>query len=68
MITQETGFSKYLPTGKGLFGFSTMDEILAGVDEIERDPEGNRCAALEIAHEYFDAEKVVGRLMQAAGL
>ena len=31
VITQETGFSNILPTGEGLFGFSTMEEILQAV-------------------------------------
>src|SRR5215470_16585243 len=68
VITQETGFNKFLPTGKGLFGFSGMDEILAAIDEIESDYEGNCRAAREIADEYFAAEKVVGSLMERAGL
>ena len=68
VITQETGFSKFLPTGKGLFGFLTMDEILAAVDVIESDYEGSCRAAREIAQEYFAAEKVLGKLMSEAGL
>ena len=68
VITQETGFSKFLPTGKGLFGFSGMDDVLAAIDEIESDYEGNCHAAREIADEYFAAEKVVGSLMERAGL
>jgi hypothetical protein len=68
VITQETGFSKFLPTGKGLFGFSTMEEVLAAVDAIESDYDGHCRAALEIAAEYFGAEKVVGDLTQRAGL
>jgi hypothetical protein len=68
VITQETGFSKYLPTGKGLFGFKTMEDILTAVDCIETDYEGNCSAAREIADEYFSADKVVGSLMQRAGL
>ncbi len=68
VITQETGFSKYLPTGKGLFAFSTLQDILAAVDAVERDYEGNCRAARAIAEEYFAAEKVVGNLMQRAGL
>jgi hypothetical protein len=68
VITQETGFSKFLPTGKGLFGFRTMEDILAAVDEIETDPVGNRQAARDIAAEYFAAEKVLGSLMERAGL
>jgi hypothetical protein len=68
VITQETGFSKFLPTGKGLFGFASMDDILAAVDEIESHYDQNCRAAQEIAAEYFDASKVVGSLMERAGL
>jgi hypothetical protein len=68
VITQETGFSKFLPTGKGLFSFQTMEDILTVVDEIESDFEGNCRAAREIANEYFAAEKVIGSLMDRAGL
>ncbi len=68
VITQETGFSKFLPTGKGLFAFNTMEDILAALDEIESDYEGNCRAAREIASEYFAAEKVIGSLMERAGL
>jgi hypothetical protein len=68
VITQETGFSKYLPTGKGLFGFRTMNDILAAVDAIESDYAANCRAARDIAAEYFAAEKVIGSLMERAGL
>jgi len=67
VITQETGFSKFLPTGKGLFTFSTIDDVLAAVDEIESDYKGNCRAAREIAEEYFAAEKVLDSLMNRAG-
>ncbi len=68
VITQETGFSKVLPTGKGLFGFNNLDDILRAVDCIESDYEGNCRAARAIAAEYFAAEKVVASLMERAGL
>jgi hypothetical protein len=68
VITQETGFNKTLPTGKGLFGFRTMEDILAAVDTIESDYEGSCRAARDIAAEYFAAEKVLGSLMARAGL
>jgi len=68
VINQETGFSNCLPTGRGLFSFETMDDILAAVDNIEGDYEGNSRAAREIAEEFFAAEKVLGKLMRQAGL
>jgi len=67
-ITQETGFSKFLPVGKGLFAFKTMDDVLAALDAIESDYPGNCRAALEIAEEYFSAEKVLASLMERARL
>lgn len=68
VITQETGFSKFLPSGKGLFGFKTMEDIVAALDAIESDYDGNCRAAREIAAEYFAAEKVIGSLMERARL
>jgi len=68
VVTQETGFSKFLPNGKGLFGFRSMDDVLRAIDAIESDYENHCHAAREIAAEYFAAEKVVGSLMQRAGL
>lgn len=68
VITQETGFSAFLPTGKGLFGFLSMEDILAAVDAIESDYAGSCRAARDIAAAYFAAEKVLASLMERAGL
>jgi hypothetical protein len=68
VVTQDTGFGNVLPTGRGLFAFRDMDDILAAVDAIETDYEGHRRAAREIAAEYFDARRVVGSLLERAGL
>jgi len=68
VITQETGFSKFLPAGSGLFPFHTMADILAAVDRIETDYPASCRAARSIAAEYFAAEKVIGKLMETAGI
>lgn len=68
VITQETGFSKFLPTGEGLFPFQTLDDVLTAVDKIESDYPKACKAARDVAAEYFEAEKVVGSVMQRAGL
>jgi hypothetical protein len=68
VITQETGFSNYLPTGNGLFGFSTMEEALAAVDRINSDYEGHCRAATEIAREYFSYDVVLKRMLADVGL
>ena len=68
VITQETGFSRILPTGKGLFAFTAIEEILAALDRVASDYPGHRQAAAEIAAEYFAAEAVLDRLCGQAGL
>ena len=67
-MTQDTGFGRVLPTGRGLFAFESMDDILAAFDVIAAAPEAHAKAAQEIAAEFFDAERVVGRIVAQAGL
>jgi GT2 family glycosyltransferase len=68
VISQETGFSNVFPTGEGLFGFSTMDEILAAVEAINSDYERHSRAAEEIGREYFGHDVVLGSLLERAGV
>jgi hypothetical protein len=68
VVTQETGFSQVLPTGAGLFGFQTMDEVLAAFDAINTDYARHSRAARAIAEQYFSAETVLGRLLESLGL
>jgi len=68
VVTQETGFSKYIPTGRGLFAFSTADEALAALDAINSDYPAHTRAAREIAAAYFSAEKVLSKLLYDAEL
>jgi hypothetical protein len=68
VVTQDTAFGKILPTGRGLFAFQNMEDILAAIDTIQGDYEGHCRAAREIAEEYFAAERVLGSLMDRVGL
>ena len=68
VITQDTGFLNVLPTGRGLFAFSTMDDILAAIDCINSDYEGHCRAAAEIAREYFSSDVVLRRLLDEVGV
>lgn len=68
VITQETGFSKNIPTGNGLFAFSTMEEVLAAIDAINADYASHSRAARELAEDYFAADKILRTLLQDAGL
>jgi hypothetical protein len=68
VITQDTGFGKILPVGRGLFAFKAMDHILDALDQINADYDLHAHAAREIAEEYFAAERVLAHLMEHAGI
>ena len=68
VITQETGFSKHLPTGEGLFGFSTLEEAADAVRSIEADYQRHSGAARRIAEDCFSHEVVLGKMMRDLGL
>jgi hypothetical protein len=68
VVTQETGFSKFVPVGRGLFAFSTPNEAVAALDSINRAYPVHARAAREIAREYFDARKVLGKMLREVGV
>jgi hypothetical protein len=68
VITQDTGFGKYLPTGEGLFAFNSMEEIVAACEAIRSDYVRHSRAARAIAEEYFRAETVLEKVLCDLGL
>ncbi|MBI3768889.1 MAG: hypothetical protein HY271_10405 [Deltaproteobacteria bacterium] len=68
VVTQETGFSERIPSGRGLLAFATRDEAVAAVRAVEADYETHARAAHEIAVEYFAAGRVLGAMLTAAGI
>ncbi len=68
VVTQDTGFGKYVPAGAGLLAFSTVEEAAAALDEVNRDYARHCRAARGLAEEYFAADRVLGRLCREADL
>jgi len=68
VITQDTGFGRILPTGEGLFSFSTMEEIITAFEAIRSDYKRHSHAARAIAEEYFRAETVLAKFIDHLGL
>ena len=68
MVTQETGFSKSLPTGLGLFAFLNLEDIAPAIEAINGDYRRHSQAAKEIAAEYFSAEALLQQMMIEAGV
>jgi glycosyltransferase involved in cell wall biosynthesis len=68
VVAQETGFSRFLPTGEGLFAFETADDASAAIAAIVGDYERHSRAARAIAEEYFDASRVLPQLLERVGV
>jgi hypothetical protein len=68
VITQETGFSELVPSGEGLLAFSTLEEAVAATHVVAADWPRHARAARALAEEYFAADKVIGAMLDAAGL
>jgi hypothetical protein len=68
VITQETGFSGLYGQDGGLFAFNSLGEIVEGVREIRLDYQKHSRAAAAIGREIFEATKVVGSLLERAGV
>jgi hypothetical protein len=66
-LVQDTGFSRNLPVAEGLLTFTTLEEAVAGADAIAANYEGHCRAARSIAEEYFDSDKVLGKLLKEIG-
>ena len=67
-VVQDTGFTSTLPTGQGLFGFSTVNDVVLASREIDREYDAHASAARALAVEHFDSDKVLGRLLEEVGL
>jgi hypothetical protein len=67
VVTQETGFGSFLPTGAGLFGFSTMDDVSESIGAINADYPAHSRAAADVAREFFDSDVVLSRLLNELG-
>lgn len=63
VLAQETGFSRFIPAGEGLFAFDSADDILGGIEELRANYARHARAARAIAEEVFDSDKVLGRLL-----
>lgn len=68
VVTQRTGFEKYVPEGRGLMGFDNADEAVAAIQAVNADYRGHCRAAREIAFDYFDASKLLDEMAEILGL
>jgi hypothetical protein len=63
-VVQETGWSRHLPSDRGVLPFTTLDEAAEGLGKVTRNYSEHSKAAREIALEFFDAKKVCQELLR----
>jgi hypothetical protein len=66
VVVQDSGFSDWLPTGRGVLAFSSMEEAAACIEQVNADFDMHAGAAEEIAARTFGCEQVLPRLVQRA--
>jgi hypothetical protein len=68
VVTQDSAFGKFVPTGEGLFAYTTMEEAVDALARINADYARHSTAARRVARDFFGVEPVLGRLLADAGL
>ncbi len=65
-VIQHTGPSRCLPDSAGLFRFRDMQEAVSYLEAVAADYDRQCKLARALAEQYFDARKVVGRVLERA--
>jgi hypothetical protein len=67
VLARDTGLDGLYPLGDGLLAFTTPEEAINAVGDVYRRPDVHAQAARSLAEEYFDSDKVLGRLLSIVG-
>jgi hypothetical protein len=64
VVLQDTGWSEYLPTGRGLFAVNNLEEAAEAINIINGDYASHAKWSNEIAMEYLDSVKTLGGFIE----
>jgi hypothetical protein len=64
VVTQASGFDRWLPTGEGLFSYTSVEEAADSLNAIAGDYPRHAKAARDIAERYFDSKRVLPELLE----
>jgi hypothetical protein len=64
VILQDTGFSNFLPCGKGLLAYRDRDEAITAISRLHNDYDAHCRAARVLAQEFFDSRRVLNELLE----
>jgi hypothetical protein len=63
VVVQDTGFGAIIPVGAGILSFTTMDDAIYAIQQVDTNYLFHSKAARSIAEEYFDSDKVLRSLI-----
>jgi hypothetical protein len=63
VVTQDTGWSSIIPSGKGLFAFQDIEGAKSALEAITADYKQHVHYARMMAEEFFDSSKVLNKLL-----
>jgi hypothetical protein len=66
VVTQDTGFSDFLPCGSGLLYYRTRGEAVAAIERLRNDYPAHCRDARSVAEECFDSRRVLAELLERA--
>ena len=67
VVVQDTGPSSFLPSGEGMFRFSTIEDAAEALATIDADYERHCRAARAVAEAFFDARDVLSQVLNLVG-
>lgn len=67
VIVQDTGWSRFIPSGCGLLAFDDLAGAAAALAEVAADPQRHARAARVIAEQWFDSDRVLSDLLREVG-
>jgi hypothetical protein len=67
VITQDTTWSRFLPTGRGLLAFYDEESAVEALRRVDADPKAHAKAARAIAQEHFDSKRVLRDMLSYMG-
>jgi hypothetical protein len=66
-LVQDTGWSRVIPSGQGVLGFSSAAEAEENMKALIKDYGTHARRAREIAQQEFDSDRVLGSLLERCG-
>lgn len=66
VVAQDTGWTRFLPTGSGLFAFTDTASALEAIYQVQARYDYHAEMARQVAHEYFDSRRVLQTMLDQA--